>query len=96
MLIKQIGRNKMNSWILHDELKEFDFSSGARYIYDCEYNLCDKYHVELLDSDSADAASCVESLGLSYDINARHYSTVIDGDRITDMVKVEWEFWKNE
>ncbi len=80
---------------LRDTLNEFDFSDGAKYTFDCEYDLCNDDHQILLDRDSAAAASCVESLGLSYDINARHYSTVIDGDRLTEMVGVTWEFWKS-
>lgn len=86
----------MSGWTLYDDLKEFDFSDGAKYTFDCEYDLRNDDHIELLDNDSADASSCVEKLGLSYDINARHYSTVVDGDRITDMVSVEWVFWKEE
>lgn len=80
---------------LHDTLNEFDFNDGVRYTFDAEYDLRNDDHIKSLDDDSADAASCVESLGLSYDINARHYSTVEDGDRITDWVRVEWEFYKN-
>lgn len=86
----------MSGWTLYDKLREFDFDGGQHYVFGCSYDLRDEDDVELLDNDSADAASCVESLGLSYDITAGHYSTVVDGDRITDAVNVVWEFWKND
>lgn len=86
-----------DGWTLYDDLKDFDFNvgGGARYTFNCEYDLRGETGIQLLDNDSADASSCVKKLGLSYDINARHYSTVEDGDRITDMVSVEWTFWRN-
>ena len=85
----------MSLWTLYDNLKEFDFSLGEHYVFVCEYDLRDEADLDLLDSDSADAAACVKTLGLNYNINSRHYSTVLDGDSITDMVSVEWEFYKN-
>ena len=80
---------------LFDTLNEFKFSDGERYVFVRNYDLRVPDRVDLLDRDSADAAWCVEKLCLSYDINARHYSTVVDGDHITDMVEIKWEFWKN-
>jgi len=78
---------------LYDKLKEFDFV-GEDYTFSYKYDIRTENDVELLDNDAADALSCVESLNLSYDINARHYSTVVNGDRITDMVEVTWKFWR--
>ena len=80
---------------LNDKLKDFDFSAGDNYIFSRTYDIREEDGLTSLDQDSADAAACVTELGLSYDIKARHYSTVIDGDRITDMVAVTWEFFKN-
>ena len=80
---------------LSDKLKDFDFSAGDNYTFTHTYDIREEDGLTSLDKDSADAAACVEELGLSYDINARHYSTVSDGDRITDMVAVTWEFFKN-
>ena len=85
----------MTSLTLNDKLKDFDFSAGDNYTFSYTYNIREEDGLALLDQDSADAAASVDELGLSYDINARHYSTVIDGDHITDMVSVTWEFWKN-
>ena len=85
----------MTSLTLNDKLKDFDFSAGDNYTFSYTYNIREEDGLALLDQDSADAAARVDELGLSYDINARHYSTVIDGDHITDMVAVTWEFWKN-
>ena len=85
----------MTSSTLNDKLKDFDFSAGDNYIFSRTYDIREEDGLTSLDKDSADAAACVTELGLSYDINARHYSTVIDGDRITDMVAVTWEFFKN-
>ena len=83
---------------LSDKLKDFDFSNGERYVFSHTYDIQNEMDggAEAIDSDSADAAACVKELGLSYDINARHYSTVIDGDQITDMVEVSWYFWKTD
>ena len=88
---------------LTDKLKSFDFSGGERYTFAQKYDIRDGVCASLLDDDSsdldddsADAAFCVKEFGLSYDINSRHYSTVIDGDQITDMVEVTWEFWKTD
>ena len=81
---------------LLDSLNKFDFSDGEKYVFVSTYDLRNIDDADLLDNDSADAASCVGKFGLSHDINARHYSTVIDGDHITDMVDIKWEFWKNE
>ena len=85
----------MTSSTLSDKLNEFDFSAGDNYTFSRTYDIREEDDLASLDQDSADAAACVLELGLSYDINARHYSTVIDGDHITDMVSVTWEFWKN-
>ena len=84
----------MTSSTLSDKLNEFDFSAGDNYTFSRTYDICEEDDLASLDKDSEDAAACVKELGLSYDINARHYSTVIDGDRITDMVEVTWEFWR--
>ena len=78
---------------LANTLNEFDFC-GEDYTFSRTYNIREESGMVLLDADSIDAASCVRELGLSYDINARHYSTVVDGDHITDMVEVAWRFWK--
>ena len=83
---------------LSDKLKDFDFSAnemGDTYTFTRTYDIREEDGLTSLDKDSADAAACVTELGLSYDINARHYSTVVNGDRITDMVEVMWEFWKD-
>ena len=81
---------------LTDKLKSFDFSGGERYTFAQKYDIRDGVCANLLGCDSEEAAFCVKKLGLSYDINSRHYSTVIDGDQITDMVEVTWEFWKTD
>jgi len=78
---------------LYKTLSEFDYSDGEKCKVNNKYDLRNEDDLASLDDDSADAASCVEKLCLSYDINARHYSTVVDGDRITDMVDVQWTFW---
>ena len=85
----------MTSSTLNDKLKDFDFSAGNNYIFSRTYDICEEDGETSLDKDSVDAADCVKELGLSYDINARHYSTVVNGDRITDMVEVEWKFFKS-
>lgn len=85
----------MDGWTLYDKLEEFDFSNGKKYLFKCVYDLKKDDDIELLDNDSADASTCVKKLGLNYDINSRHYSNVVDGDRITDMVEVTWEFCKS-
>lgn len=85
--------------ILWDNLLAFDFSGGLKYVFKSHYDLRDKFDddgVQRLDADSADANTMVDRLGLNYDINARHYSTVVDGDRVTNMVEIEWSFWKVE
>ena len=81
--------------ILSDKLKDFNFNDGDNYTFTRTYDIREEDGLTSLDKDSEDAAACVKELGLSYDINSRHYSTVIDGDHITDMVSVTWEFWKN-
>lgn len=86
----------MTSSTLNDKLKDFDFSGGEYYIFTNKYNISEGNELELLDNDSDAAASCVKELGLSYEINSRHYSIVVDGDHITDMVEVGWEFWKTK
>ncbi len=78
-------------------LNKFDFDTcnyKEAYTFSYKYDIRSENDVDLLDMDSADAVSCVEKLNLSYDINARHYSTVVNGDRITDMVEVTWKFWR--
>ena len=79
---------------LSDSLKDFDFSNGERYIFSRTYDIREEDGIESLDQDSANAAACVEELGLSYDINSRHYYTVVNGDHITEMVAVTWVFWR--
>jgi len=79
---------------LTEELTLFDFSTGEKFVYVETYDVTDEENVKLLDGDSADASALVAAMELNYDINARHYSTVIDGDHIVDMVEVEWRFWK--
>lgn len=83
----------MTSLTLSDTLNEFDFD-GEDYLFGNSYDIREESGLAQLDQDSTDAADCVKELGLSYDINARHYSTVINGDQITDMVDISWRFWK--
>ncbi len=83
----------MTSSTLTDTLKQFDFD-GEDYHFSHTYDIREGGGLAQLDKDSADAADCVKELGLSYDINARHYSTVVNGDSITDMVDVTWKFWR--
>jgi hypothetical protein len=80
---------------LHEALLNFDFSGGADYTYQWQYDLRKEDDIQLLDGDSADAASVVKDRDLSYEIDAKHKSTVEDGDRIVDWVSVTWRFWKD-
>ena len=78
---------------LSDKLKDFDFSAGDNYTFTHTYDIREEDGLTSLDKDSADAAACVEELGLSYDSNARHCSTVIHGDRITGRAPGTWGCW---
>ena len=82
----------MNSQ-LHDILAEFDFSGGKKHTYSNHYNILFEADTQLLDEDSADANTMVKKLGLSYDVNARHYCTVVKGEYLIDMIEIEWTFW---
>jgi len=80
---------------LFDDLDNFDFSTGERFNYSCEYDLTQDDYVTKMDNDSADALSMVKKHSLSYDISARHTSRCVDGERETDLVTVSWSFWRN-
>jgi len=80
---------------LYEALLSFDFSNGAEFNYVMQYDLRKEDDVQLLDNDSDDAHSVVLDRGLSYDIDAKHKSTVEGGDRITDWVCIKWRFWKD-
>ncbi len=86
----------MTNRSLFDALNEFDFTDGKRYEFKYRYDIRLSNDADLLDNDCADAASCVERFGLSHDIDARHRSTVVNGDRTTDEVDVRWEFWREQ
>jgi len=77
------------------KLIDFDFSGGSRFVFSNKYNLLDESCVTELEGDSAKAATLVKQFGLSYDINARHYSTISPHENtIIDMAEVIWTFWK--
>ena len=80
---------------LFDDLDNFDFSTGEAFGFSCEYDLTNPDYVTKMDNDSADALSMVQKHGLSYDISARHTSHCVGGERETDLVVVEWSFWRN-
>lgn len=79
---------------LYEALLGFDFSDGAEYTYVMQYDLR-KEGIDKLDVDSVDAHSVVKDRGLSYDIDAKHKSTMEGGNRVTDLVSVVWRFWKD-
>ncbi len=77
----------------YNSLKSFDFSGGLELVHISEYDLTNEKNIQLLDNDSIDANTCVKDLGLSYTVDAKHYSTCIKGDHTNNMVNVVWKFW---
>ena len=80
---------------LYKKLREINWcaTNGDKVEFQRTYNLRVEDDVDQLDRDSVVAVEEVEKFDLSYDINARHYSTVTKGDKIEDLVEVTWTFW---
>lgn len=78
------------------DIYDFDFDSGDEFVFAEEYDLTNDDEVKKIDKDAFVALAAVKELGLSYDIQARHDSRVIDGERETDVCNVSWYFWKTD